>query len=156
VVFNGEIDTAGTLQITAGTTRVGDPIGTNPDSMTGTSILGGTGTVVVSPGATMQLVAGVCAGRFKLNGNQDGCVYLTPAIRNNGTLTVASGTVFRDSPAPISSSGTLDLDSPNFGDASGSSIAGGCIVIGGCAVYTLTNTGLLSTNLRHRTHRSDP
>ena len=153
-----ELDVAGTLDVTAGTFTYGQP-GVPIANMAGfSSLLGGTGTVIVHPGATLLLVGGECNYRYTQDTeapDPGGCLFVTPTIRNDGTLTLASGRMWRDSTAPIQNNGTVKLQTPTDPDGA-ASIQGGCMdenALDGaeCAAFDLTNAAAF-TRVGRRGH----
>jgi hypothetical protein len=149
--MQAELDIAGTLDVSGGTFTWGDP--SPVASMGWISNISGKGTMVVHSGATFVVEAGECNARLSSQAATDlfGCAQFTPALRNDGTVTVATGNFFRDSTQPWTNTGTLNL-AENTADSNGvSTIMGGCHSdpdsswgISPCNRFTLTNTGSIN------------
>ena len=115
------------------------------------SSIDGVGSLVVDAGGSVTVHAGLCTSRVAPAAStfSGGCASLSVPVVNDGTITVSSGTLFRDSDtAGWSNSGTLDLADHN---GYGSTVGGDCPqsdvqgdVSSTCGAFPLVNTGTIA------------
>jgi hypothetical protein len=143
---SAELDVAGTLDITAGTFTWGQIFPPGPTDVGWSSTFGGVGTVIVHSGATLEIGGSECTQRWDPGTYLGGCLSFTPALRNDGTVDLANGTLFRDSTQPWTNAGTLILGDYPADSNVATKIWGGCPTPSSgttCNPFPLTNSGTI-------------